>query len=175
RARCLGLGLGAAVVAVPDAVRQRRPEVEGGGLLSGAGARLGDLDPLGRPAVAAGAAEVEVADAVAAHPGDAEGVGAAPLEGPPARRAREARAVRLVAVRVPERHANRVRRRRRRRAARLHLHRVRARPHGRLGCGGRSPRRRRRAAAAAATGEARPLRCRDPPLPATRRGREGIM
>lgn len=111
----------AAVGAVPDAVAERVAEVEGGGR---AGGGLVHPDPLGRPPDAAGAAEVEVADAVAAGAGDPERVLGAPLE--PARR-RHTRRVHLVPVHVPERQAHRVRGPPRGRAARLDLHRVRAR------------------------------------------------
>lgn len=122
---------GAAVEAVPDGVGEGVAVVEGGG---GVGGGLVDPDPLRRPAVAAGAAEVEVADAVAAGAPHAERVGGAPLERGRRRRLRrgggagQPRRVDLVAVGVPEREADRVRRAPRRRAARLDLHRVPARP-----------------------------------------------
>jgi hypothetical protein len=95
--------------------------VEGGGR---GGGGLVHPDPLGRPPDAAGAAEVEVADAVAAGPGDPERVPGAPLE-PVSRR--HPRRVHLVPVRVAEREAHRIRGRARGRAARLDLHSVRAR------------------------------------------------
>lgn len=120
--RGAGPGLDAAVEAVPDAVGERVAVVEGGGR---AGRRLVHPDPLGRPpGGAARPAHVEVADAVAAGPGDAERVRGAALEPAPRRHRRR---VHLVAVRVPEREAHRVRGAPRGRAARLDLHRVRAR------------------------------------------------
>jgi len=131
-----GGGLGASVMAVPDAVGQRAAEVERGrGRRCVSGPRLHDLHPLGRPAVAA---EVEVADAVAAGPRHAERVRAAPLQRPaPAPGSRsgsgddERPRQHLVAVGVPERDADGVRRPRRQRAAgRLHPERVRGRARG---------------------------------------------
>ena len=127
-----GSGGDAAVEAVPDAVGERVAVVEGGGRAGRGG--LVHPDPLGRPPGAARPAEVEVADAVAAGAGHPERVRGAALEAVPRRQPRR---VHLVAVRVPEREAHRVRGAPRGRAARLDLHRVRARaPRQRQICGG---------------------------------------